>query len=201
MFRDLIVVGVRDRKLSVRMQLDAELTLEKATTTARQTEGLVLQLGLQESERRLQCKLRSRLKLELSSHTTGKCPAQKATCNKCHRKGRFARVCKGRASVREIVGNNDALLEGIARRCDDKWMPTVDVNRSPVTSKMYTGGDVIVMLHHMYERDFKNLHLQKPDNVLRGRNQREVPVSGMITTGMSYRYTSSKGSVYILECL
>ncbi|KAL1468664.1 hypothetical protein MTO96_041338 [Rhipicephalus appendiculatus] len=34
MIRDRIVVVIRDRKLSERMQLDAELTLEKATTMA-----------------------------------------------------------------------------------------------------------------------------------------------------------------------
>ncbi|KAH6919948.1 hypothetical protein HPB50_029063 [Hyalomma asiaticum] len=35
MIRDRIVVGIRDPKLSEIMQLDAELTLEKATTMAR----------------------------------------------------------------------------------------------------------------------------------------------------------------------
>uniref|UniRef100_A0A147BIU1 RNA-directed DNA polymerase n=1 Tax=Ixodes ricinus TaxID=34613 RepID=A0A147BIU1_IXORI len=38
MIRDRIVVGVRDRKLSEKMQLDANLTLETATTMARQSE-------------------------------------------------------------------------------------------------------------------------------------------------------------------
>ncbi|KAL3220723.1 hypothetical protein MRX96_005167 [Rhipicephalus microplus] len=38
MIRDWIVVGIRDRKLSERVQLDVELTLEKATSMARQSE-------------------------------------------------------------------------------------------------------------------------------------------------------------------
>ena len=38
MIRDRIVAGVRDAHLSEKMQLDAELTLEKAVALARQTE-------------------------------------------------------------------------------------------------------------------------------------------------------------------
>ncbi|KAL1473816.1 hypothetical protein MTO96_021791 [Rhipicephalus appendiculatus] len=68
MICDRIVVGITDRTLSERMQLDAELTLEKATTMTRQffkeqaaalkgmqieSARIVLQLCLQESERRL----------------------------------------------------------------------------------------------------------------------------------------------------
>ncbi|KAM7292169.1 uncharacterized protein ISCGN_025414 [Ixodes scapularis] len=40
MIRDRIVVGVRDYKLSEKMQLDANLTLETATTMARQSETI-----------------------------------------------------------------------------------------------------------------------------------------------------------------
>jgi len=36
--RDRIVVGIRDRKLSERLQLEADLTLEKAITTVCQSE-------------------------------------------------------------------------------------------------------------------------------------------------------------------
>ena len=40
MIRDRIVVGIRDRPLSERLQLDAELTLEKAKTMVRQREAV-----------------------------------------------------------------------------------------------------------------------------------------------------------------
>lgn len=38
MISDRIVVGIKDRQLSERMKLDAELTLGKATATAHQSE-------------------------------------------------------------------------------------------------------------------------------------------------------------------
>ena len=40
MIRDQIVVGIRDAKLSEKMQMDANLTLEKAITMALQSESV-----------------------------------------------------------------------------------------------------------------------------------------------------------------
>jgi hypothetical protein len=39
MIRDRIVVGIKDANLSVKMQLDPDLTLKKATDMARQSES------------------------------------------------------------------------------------------------------------------------------------------------------------------
>ena len=46
MIRDRIVVGIRDVKLSEKLQLDAELTLSKAVTQVRQAEAVKLQQPL-----------------------------------------------------------------------------------------------------------------------------------------------------------
>ena len=40
MLRDRLVVGIRDRALSEKLQIDAELTLEKAKTAIRQREAV-----------------------------------------------------------------------------------------------------------------------------------------------------------------
>ena len=40
MLRDRIVVGIQDQALSQRMQMDPELTLEKAKTFTRQKEAI-----------------------------------------------------------------------------------------------------------------------------------------------------------------
>jgi hypothetical protein len=40
MIRDRIVVGIKDANLSVKMQLDPDLTLKKATDMARQSESV-----------------------------------------------------------------------------------------------------------------------------------------------------------------
>lgn len=46
MIRDRIVVGIKDAKLSVKMQLDPDLTLKKATNMARQSESVRKQHSL-----------------------------------------------------------------------------------------------------------------------------------------------------------
>jgi hypothetical protein len=46
LIRDLIVVGICDDKLSEKMQLDPELTLEKAISLARQSEAVKKQQPL-----------------------------------------------------------------------------------------------------------------------------------------------------------
>lgn len=47
----------------------------------------------------------------------------------------------------------------------------------------------------------KDLHLQKPDEVLKGANERELPVSGMITVDISHCDQSSKGNIYVVDGL
>ena len=46
MIRDRIVVGIKDANLSVKMQLDPDLTLKKATDMARQLESVRKQQSL-----------------------------------------------------------------------------------------------------------------------------------------------------------
>ena len=46
MIRDRIVVGIKDANLSVKMQLDPDLTLKKATYMARQSESVRKQQSL-----------------------------------------------------------------------------------------------------------------------------------------------------------
>ena len=46
LIRDKIVVGLKDKKLSEKLQLDSKLTLEKAVTQARQSEAVKKQQGI-----------------------------------------------------------------------------------------------------------------------------------------------------------
>ncbi|KAL1455767.1 hypothetical protein MTO96_043636 [Rhipicephalus appendiculatus] len=52
-----------------------------------------------------------------------------------------------------------------------------------------TGPDVTVIPLNKYERNFKNLRLEKPAKVLKGLNQQELPVCGMIAAVISHRDT------------
>ncbi|XP_069110194.1 uncharacterized protein [Argopecten irradians] len=51
MIRDRIVVGIRDSRLSEKLQLDATLTLEKAVNQVRQSEAVKKQQAVKETKR------------------------------------------------------------------------------------------------------------------------------------------------------
>ncbi|UYV74195.1 hypothetical protein LAZ67_11002385 [Cordylochernes scorpioides] len=120
--RDRIVVGVRDKALSERMQLDSELTLEKAVKMVRQQEAVrQQQVDLQRpstSQKVNQVKFNSKKqspkqqqqpsrKKEKSAKTRSRCPkcggfnhregqacrAEGQRCNLCSKTGHFANCC------------------------------------------------------------------------------------------------------------
>lgn len=113
-------MGLRDKKLSEQLQIDPDLTLEKAVTKIRQSEQVKKQQDM----------LKNNFKAEVSSevdavsvsgkyrqqrakvpaprsrehaqcgrcgrevHSVEQCPARDATCNSCKKRGHFAKVCK-----------------------------------------------------------------------------------------------------------
>ncbi|UYV75322.1 hypothetical protein LAZ67_12003488 [Cordylochernes scorpioides] len=122
LIRDRIVVGVRDKALSERMQLDSELTLEKAVKLVRQQEAVrQQQVDLQRpstSQKVNQVKFNSKKqspkqqqqpsrKKEKSAKTRSRCPkcggfnhregqacrAEGQSCNLCSKTGHFANCC------------------------------------------------------------------------------------------------------------
>ncbi|UYV64108.1 hypothetical protein LAZ67_2006591 [Cordylochernes scorpioides] len=122
LIRDRIVVGVRDKALSERMQLDSELTLEKAVKMVRQQEAVrQQQVDLQHpstSQKVNQVKFNSKKqspkqqqqpsrKKEKSAKTRSRCPkcggfthregqacrAEGQKCNLCSKTGHFTNCC------------------------------------------------------------------------------------------------------------
>ena len=119
LLRDRIVVGIRDKALSEKLQMDANLTLEKAKTQIRQKEAV------RQQRQELQGKKPSnvdstRAKRNRQANNKGgasgshkpnqpckpcmrcgkprhptpdKCPALSVTCHKCQRKGHYASQC------------------------------------------------------------------------------------------------------------
>ena len=130
---DRIVVGLRDAKVSEKLQTDSELTLEKAVILARQNEAIKQQqLNLRDSSSSqlgatnsvnidaIKKTYRQRPQPRTSqpqmannsvcsrcgkspSHSKDRCPAREATCRKCNKKGHFRVVCRSKVP-RTAVG-------------------------------------------------------------------------------------------------
>ena len=132
LIRDRIVVGIRDAQLSEKMQMEPELTLERAVTLARQSEcvktqqptvrGELFQESTIEVVRgttRMQSKTQSRIPGTQTNppsqrakicgrcgkpgpHSQLQCPARDSICHKCGKIGHFKSVCRSIAAQSSI---------------------------------------------------------------------------------------------------
>ncbi|UYV80862.1 K02A2.6-like, partial [Cordylochernes scorpioides] len=148
LIRDRIVVGVRDRALSERMQLDTDLTLVKATLMAKQLESVKEQqssLYQQDSvdqikkmpnhikeAKRHEPKIRQFKSNQLggsshgctrcgnsNNHDWKNCPAMNSYCSKCKKKGHYAKVCISEA-INEI--KSEIAFLGSVEDNSKKWI-------------------------------------------------------------------------------
>ena len=138
LIRDRIVVGICDTSLSERLQMDPDLTLEKAKTLVRQREAVREQQQTLKSEKLEAPSLvdavshKQHLKNRKSSqqkasqrqstpeqpkkcircgknpHPRDACPAKDATCRKCQKKSHFASMCLTKA-IRNVEQDSSAL--------------------------------------------------------------------------------------------
>ena len=125
---DRIVVGLRDSKLSEKLQLTVGLTLEAAVTQARQSESVKMQQKVVRDEINID-QLHSHLSVsrrcsqqrkpgtskqpsssqhygrcgKAPPHHRDKCPAKNIVCHKCNLEGRYARYCKTKCKIDEIT--------------------------------------------------------------------------------------------------
>ncbi|UYV68487.1 hypothetical protein LAZ67_5004459, partial [Cordylochernes scorpioides] len=132
LIRDRIVVGVRDKALSERMQLDSELTLEKTVKMVRQQEAVrQQQVDLQRpstSQMVNQVRFNSRkLSPKQQQHPSGKKEKSAKTrtrCPKCggftHREGQACRAEGKRCNLCSKTGH-------FANSCPDKQAKTAKV--------------------------------------------------------------------------
>ena len=130
------VVGIRDSKLSENLQLDSELTLEKAIAQARQKETVKHQQpllrggamnkatpgrsGEQETKpvnsRKSPTQVRQNSTYRGTCNHCGKspshdrqhCTARDATCHKCGKRGHFKSVCRSSVTVRGVQASNSS---------------------------------------------------------------------------------------------
>lgn len=153
MIRDRIVVGIRDSSLSEKLQLDADLTLEKVKTLVRQREAVheqqaLLQRGTLEEtssldfvgRRSFQSKPKGPkqggrgtprpsttrcTRCGKGPHAPQSCPARDATCHKCGRTGHFAAKCYSKLAAVDSLEVDEL---------DFAYLNTVGKPTSPLTT-------------------------------------------------------------------
>ena len=166
MIRDRIVVGIRDNKLSQKMQLEPDLTLKKAIDLARQCESVKKQQPTvrgQDTEQMAVEAIRKRHGRQQSKnpispstnpalnhihsctrcgqspkHDKRSCPAKDSVCHRCHKKGHFKAVCRSKREVREVLVSDDSQDEflGVIHSETDSLSST----EAPWTTKLELNG-------------------------------------------------------------
>ena len=121
MIQDRLVVGIRDQHLSQQLQMDPELTLEKAKIRIRQKEAISQQQDILKDKLgvplandlelvRYKCLssrgepfVRNCTQCGKGKHSRDKCPARDVTCYKCRKRGHHGSVCFSKKTTTDTV--------------------------------------------------------------------------------------------------
>ena len=230
LLRDRIVVGIRDTALSERMQVDAELTLEKAKKMARQREA-VSQQGVQlrgdgskrspvviesvGSSKEAQSTRRDSgrplpatntaqcTRCGQSKHEKGsRCPAKEAVCHKCNRKGHYSKKCfsKTVAAGSNELSLDTAFVGALRANQGTSWTTTLLVEKKPVSFKLDTGAEVTAISEQTYLQLGRE-KLLKSDKVLYGPARQTLDVLGKFTTTIQYQQRETQQAIFVVRGL
>lgn len=169
-FRDRIVVGIRNSKLSEKLQLDRELTLDSAVAQVRQAEAVKLQQPLLRGKPDTPVGAVQRAKggpkpnkrnNATASHkpTKDSCPRcgrypaheKDQICHNCNKRGHFGVVCRSTAKVRGVEtskeGTESAFLGTLTGDGDSHspWAITLSLQGKPTEMYIDTGAEVTVI--------------------------------------------------------
>ncbi len=228
MIRDRLVVGIRDSALSERLQMDAELTLERAKKLIRQREavrgqqqflradastkevhGNVDFVRTRKFSRPNAREARKCTRCGGGQHGRDACPAKDAVCHRCRRKGHFKNQCFSR-DVRELTGEDatgerenalDAAFLGAVNSDDAKaWTETVLLNGVETVFKLDTGAEVTAVSEATYKK-LKFGTLTKPTKALYGPARQSLHPLGQFVGSLSHKQSSSDQVIFVIKNL
>ena len=222
LIRDRIVVGLRDSRLSEKLQLQADLTLESAVTAARQTEqvkkeqaslkGKLVGDGKQkqvdavekeQSQGKRHGKRGQHSKPPSTCTRCGRsplrnkseCPAKDEQCHQCGKRGHFKRMCRNPPRVNTI--QQEAFLGEVKAKKDSQWMVELLLNGSPVSFKVDTGADMTVVPEKTL-KSIKGSELRPAETALYGPNRQRIPSLGQATMVLQKGDKEIKEEVFVV---
>ncbi len=227
MIRDRLVVGIKDTALSERLQMDADLTLEKAKKQVRQKEAVhehqhflregetksnPIQVDVVRGKPRQARTPAGRDKAPVctrcggSLHKRDSCPAKEATCFKCHNKGHYSSRCftKSVSAVQatEMSALDDAFLDTVTTDPDlqASWTAEVRVGSKDLMFKLDTGADVTAISDEAY-KSLGNAALQKSSKMLYGPGRKALSVSGEFSQKLYCKGKATVQQIFVIKGL
>ena len=240
LIRDRIVIGVRDKRLSTKLQMEEGLTLEKAVSMARQheyvkneraalrQESTIEESGTNESIGRVQVKPPKKPAKQGPARTTptqlsctrcGKtpshprrlCPANTATCHRCHQKGHYHQYCwtkqVGEVGSREEgtpVSSDSEVGEvfiGAVEKPSEArspWRVSMLLNGTPMEMKIDTDADVSVLPESMYCK-LSGVALKPTSKKLFGPGGHTLAVQGKFTATLQIGNRCVRERIYVVQ--
>lgn len=146
--RDRLVIGIKDKDLSLKLQMTSDLTLKKAADMARNSElvklqnsetgaaGHVDEVKTKPHESKWKNKItgaqgghngndRRKCGRCGRTHKRDQCPAKDKECNKCHKIGHFAAQCRTK-QIQEVTEEIDSLFLGCVSEVVNQSRTEVD---------------------------------------------------------------------------
>ncbi|UYV69248.1 K02A2.6-like [Cordylochernes scorpioides] len=231
LIRDRIVVGVRDKALSERMQLDNELTLEKAVKLVRQQEAVrQQQIDLQRpstSQKVNQVKFNSKKQSPKQQQQPSRkkekegqaCRAEGQKCNLCSKTGHFANCCpdkqaktaevKAVSELDEEIGfllevsavEDSSNLDDDEGECRRRWTAEIQVNGKKVKFKLDSQADVTCVPLCLFKKIMGQQRLVKSDINLRAAEFSELQTVGMFISTLRNGNYEIKEKIYVIRRL
>ena len=229
--RDRIVVGIRDGKLSEKLQLEADLTLDSCITKMRQSESVKKQQGVVRGDRddKIIIEAVKSHKQRQSRKTTGsapkppccsrcgrspphgrqQCPANQATCHKCHKKGHFKHCCKTKVGIKEVKQDGDSDLTSDSGdeflgtvnadtvSASKPWTAVLQLNKRALEFKVDTGADVTIIPESAY-RPNKDGKLEPASIPLNGPTGETLEVRGQFKAHLTRKGVESQQKIYVI---
>jgi hypothetical protein len=227
LLRDRIVVGVLDDTLSDELQSKAELTLASAIQFSRQAEarkesrpfirGDSAVNFVNKTARHPQKPKQFQSKETCGycgnePHSRERCPARKAMCSKCHKRGHYQAVCRSSSSkhsrysrsshgrVQELSEDDseqdDTFLGHVySLQDDDCWSAELLVDNTPHTFKLDTGASVSVV----GESWANSQTLTQSSKNLKGPGNTKLIVLGTFQAQLAYKENRMTETLYVLK--
>ena len=230
--RDRIVVGIRDSKLSEELQLEADLTLDSCITKVRQSESVKLKqqnvirgdrsdkitIEAVKSRNQRQTRRTTGLAPRLQKcsrcgksppHGRQQCPANQATCHRCHKKGHFKHCCKTKGGTNKVKQDGDSDLTGDSGdeflgtvnadtvSTNKPWTAVLQLNNRTIEFKVDTGANVTD------PREWPNEDgkLEPASIPLNGPTGEMLEVCGRFTAHVTRKGVESEQEIYVVRNL
>ncbi|UYV75553.1 K02A2.6-like [Cordylochernes scorpioides] len=226
LIRDRIVVGVRDKALSERMQLDSELTLEKAVKMVRQQEAVrQQQVDLQRpstsqkvNQVKFNSKKQSPKQQQQPAKTRSRCPkcggfthregqacrAEGQKCNLCSKTGHFANCCPDKqAKTAEVkaVSDLDEEIGFLLEVSAEALTAEIQVNGKKVKFKLDSQADVTSVPLCLFKKIMGQQRLVESDINIRAAEISELQTVGMFLSTLRNGNYEIKEKIYVIRRL